>query len=63
MMGIEWVGEMGRIGDPPTLAPYRVGGVVNDRRVGVADRALGGGTEGVAEGGVIMTYGLSAHAS
>ena len=62
-MGIEWVGEMGRIGESPTLAPYRVGGVVKDRRVGVADRALGGGTEGVAEGGVIMTYGLSVHPS
>lgn len=58
-MGIEGVGEMDRIGESPTLAPYRVGGVVNDRRVGVADRALGDGTEGVAEGGVIKTYGLS----
>jgi hypothetical protein len=63
MMGIEWVGEIGRIGEPPTFAPYLMGGVVNDRRVGVADRALGGGTEGVADGGVIMTYGFSVNPS
>ena len=63
MMGIEWVGEMGRIESvgeaEDTLAPDRIGEVVNDRRVGVASRALGGGTEGVADGGVIMTTGFS----
>jgi hypothetical protein len=62
---MEWVGEADRaesVGEEgaPVLHANRapMEGEVNDRRVGVAVRALGGGTDGVAEGGVMVRKGL-----
>jgi hypothetical protein len=57
--GTESVGEAGE----GVLNLKAVGGVANAGRTGVTDfgttRALGGGTEGVADGGVMVNEGLS----